>query len=154
VGRELQVRWDRHLVRLYEGQAQVAVYKRLTPGQYARRPGAGSGESSSAQQAFVLRLLGRCERVGTELRQWAEEAFKERGVRAIRLIQGVVALTRFLPKERVLYAARTALLHRLFRYRDLRRLAESATGDEHQLRLLSDHPSIRPMSDYRLEDPA
>jgi hypothetical protein len=63
-----------------------------------------------------------------------------------------VALTRKHPKERLLKAARTALEHRLFRYKDLRRLTEGAAQGPEPLPLLADHPSIRPMTQYRLED--
>lgn len=52
-------------------------------------------------------------------RDWAETALEERGVRALRLIQGVINLTRLHPKERVLAATRIAITHRLFRYKAL-----------------------------------
>ena len=45
-------------------------------------------------------------------------------IRALRLIQGVRGLVRQHPKEAVLSAARMARQHRLFRYKDLRRLTE------------------------------
>jgi transposase len=153
LGQEIQVRWDRRLVRLYHQQTPVAVYARLAPGSYAPRPGEPPAEAPFAQRAFVARLLGRCERVGAELRHWADEALAERGVRALRLIQGVLALTRAHPRERVLAAARTAAEHRLFRYRDLRRLVEQGAVEAAKPRLLlDDHPSIRPLNHYRLED--
>jgi hypothetical protein len=52
----------------------------------------------------------------------------------------------------VLRAARIALEHRLFRYKDLRRLAEGAEAAPLQRNLLEEHPSIRPMIEYRLEE--
>jgi hypothetical protein len=76
----------------------------------------------------------------------------ERGVRALRLIQGALALVRKHPKEAVLNAARRALDHRLFRYRDLRRLTEQAEQAPAQRSLLTVHEGIRPLTDYRLED--
>jgi hypothetical protein len=45
---------------------------------------------------------------------WAEAAVEDRGVCALRLIQGVLGLTRQHPRERVPAAARTATVHRLF----------------------------------------
>jgi hypothetical protein len=97
-------------------------------------------------------LLARCERVGSALREWGEAAIEERGVRALRLIQGVLGLTRQHPRERVLAAARTATVHRLFRYKDLQRLTEQHAAKSPVQLLLSEHPSIRPLTDYRLED--
>ena len=49
-------------------------------------------------------------------------------------------------------AAKTALTHRLFRYKDLRRLTEKASQAPLQRSLLDVHESIRPMADYRLEN--
>jgi transposase len=152
LGRKLRVRWDGKMVRLYHDDTQIAVYARRPPGAYAPAPGAAPADAPAAQRAFVERLLGRCERVGDDLRRWAEEALEERGVRALRLIQGVVGLTRSHPKERVLQAARTATEHRLFRYKDLRRLADAAGDQTPPRSLIDEHPSIRPLIQYRLED--
>jgi hypothetical protein len=151
LGQKIRVRWDRNLVRLYHGETQVAVYRRLRPGQFAPRSGESTGETSS-QRAFTAKLLARCERVGSPLREWAESALEERGVRALRLIQGVLGLTRLHPRERVLAAARTATVHRLFRYKHLQRLTQQYAARSISQPLLSEHPSIRPITDYRLED--
>jgi len=152
LGLVIQVRWDRHLVRLYHQQIQVAVHTRVPAGQFAPRPGQSPTELLSSQRAFLERLLGRCERVGPDLRLWAEAAFQERGVRAFRLLQGAVDLTRKHPKEAVLRAARIAAENHLFRYRDLRRLASQSAGEPRQRTLIDVHPSIRPLTQYRLED--
>jgi hypothetical protein len=149
VGQDLEVRFDRHLVRIFVGETPVAVHARVKPGEYAREP--GGSKPSSSQRAFLANLLARCERVGPPLKEWAEAAHEERGVRALRLIQGALALVRKHPREAVLAAAKTALRHRVFRYKDLRRLAETAAAQPKQRSLLDVHESIRPMADYRLE---
>ncbi len=151
LGQKIRVRWDRNLVRLYHNDLQVAVYTRLRPGQFAPRPGEPTGETSS-QRIFATNLLARCERVGSSFREWAEAALEERGVRALRLIQGVLGLTRLHPRERVLAAVRTATVHRLFRYKDLQRLTEQHAAKSTAQPLISEHPSIRPLTDYRLEN--
>ena len=93
----------------------------------------------------------RCERIGTPLKEWAEAAHEERGVRALRLIQGVLTLVRKHPREIVVAAAKIAITNRLFRYKDLRRLCEAAAIPL-QRSLLDAHETIRPMTDYRLEN--
>ena len=80
-------------------------------------PRAGEAEASTRQQAFVDRLVGQCERVGPALKQWADAALAARGVRAIRLIQGVLGLTRKHPRERVLAAVTEAHAHQHFAIR-------------------------------------
>jgi hypothetical protein len=109
-------------------------------------PGQAAPEPTSRQQAFVAHLLGRCERVGLPLHHWAEAALADRGVRAIRLIQGVLGLTRKHPREAVLRAATTARAHRLFRYKHLERLTMQSVPAQARLPLVSDDPSIRPLT--------
>jgi transposase len=150
VGQDVQVRWDGSMVRVFHAEALVAVHLRARPGEYAR-PGREAAPSSS-QRAYAAKLLGLCARVGPPLHEWAEAAYVERGIRALRLIQGALALVRKHPKEAVLAAARRALEHRLFRYRDLRRLTEQADQTPAQRSLLTVHEGIRPLTDYRLED--
>lgn len=152
IGQRLRVRWDRNLVRIYKGQEILAVFNRQPPGRFAQRPGGPPTEAPYAQRAFIEKLLGRCDRVGAALRSWAEEALDHRGVRAIRLIQGVVELTRKHPRERLLKAASVAAEHRCFRYQDLKRLVENAAAQAPEQPLIDTDPSIRPMSNYRLEE--
>ncbi len=149
LGHVVRADWDAHLVRVFQGDALVSVQAIVASGQYAPAPGQRAGDATTRQQAFVDRLLGRCERVGPELRDWAHAAFEARGVRAIRLIQGVVGLTRRVPRERVLHAAAVALQHQRFRYKDLVRLATPVPTAAPALR--QHDPSIRPITHYRLE---
>jgi len=149
VNQDVEVRFDQRLVRIYYGEPLVAVHARVRPGEYARGIGGSQGPTSS-QRAFLQNLLARCERVGGPLKEWAEAAHEERGIRALRLIQGALSLVRKHPREVVLAAATTALKNRLFRYKDLRRLTERAPQAV-QRSLLEVHELIRPMADYRLE---
>jgi len=152
LGEKVQVRWDSRLVRVFHSDTVVACHVRVAPGQFARREGQDPSELNSSQEALLHKLLGRCERVGKDLNAWATDAVDERGVRAIRLIQGVLGLTRNYAREAVLHAARIATEHRLFRYKDLKRLAEQGNTRPAQIQLLEEHASIRPMDHYHLED--
>jgi transposase len=149
LGQKLRVRWDAHLVRAFNGDTLVAVHARVREGVYA--PRAGEAEASTRQQAFVDRLVGQCERVGPALKQWADAALAARGVRAIRLIQGVLGLTRKHPRERVLVAIAEAHARQHFRYQTIRQLVER-TPARPAPTLRTDDPAIRPMTQYTLED--
>ena len=149
LGQRLRVRWDTHLVRIFQGDTLVAVQARVAAGLFA--PRAGEAEASTRQQAFVDRLVGQCERVGPALKQWADAALAARGVRAIRLIQGVLGLTRRHPRERVLTAIREAHARQHFRYQTIRQLVER-TPPQPRPALATDNPAIRPMTQYTLED--
>ena len=149
LGQKVRVRWDAHLVRIFTDATLVAVHARVRDGLYA--PRAGEAEASTRQQAFVDRLVGQCERVGPALKQWADAALAARGVRAIRLIQGVLALTRKHPRERVLVAIAEAHARQHFRYQTIRQLVER-TPARPAPTLRSADPAIRPMTQYTLED--
>jgi hypothetical protein len=149
LGQRLRVRWDAHLVCVFHGDTLVMVHARVAAGVFA--PRAGEAEASSRQQAFVDRLVGQCERVGPAVKQWADAALAARGVRAIRLIQGVLALTRRHPWERILAAVTEAHTHQHFRYQTIRQLVER-TPVRPTPALATDDPAIRPMTQYTLED--
>ena len=149
LGQRLRVRVDAHLIRVFHGDTLVAVHRRVAAGVFA--PRAGEAEASTRQQAYVDRLVGHCERVGPALKQWADAALAARGVRAIRLIQGVLGLTRRHPRERVLAAIRQAHAHQHFRYQTIRQLVERTPAAPTPT-LATDDPAIRPMTHYTLED--
>lgn len=150
LGQRVRVRWDAHLVRIFRADTLVAVHRRVSPGVFA--PRAGEAEASTRQQAYVDRLVGQCERVGPALKQWADAALATRGVRAIRLIQGVLSLTRRHPRERVLAAVTEAHAHQHFRYQTIRQLVERTPAVPTPRRLATDDPAIRPMTQYTVED--
>lgn len=149
LGQRVRVRWDAHLVRIFDGDTLVAVHVRVAPGVFAPRP--GEGEASTRQQAYVARLVGQCGRVGPALQQWAEAALAARGVRAIRLLQGVLGLTRRYPRERVLAAVTEALARQPFRYHTIRQWVER-TPPVPAPPLTTTDPAIRPLSQYTVED--
>jgi transposase len=149
LGQRVRVRWDAHLVRVFHGDTLVMVHVRVAAGIFA--PRAGEAEASTRQQAYVDRLVGQCERVGPALKQWADAALAARGVRAIRLLQGVLGLTRRHPRERVLAAITHAHAHQHFRYQTIRQLVER-TPARPMPTLVTEDPAIRPMTQYTLED--
>lgn len=151
LGRRVRAEWDTTLVRIFDVDTLVAVHARVAAGLFAPAPGQGrSTDPTTRQRAFLERLLGRCALVGAPLRQWADAALAARGIRAIRLIQGVLALTRRHPRERVLHAATLALTHQRFRYKELARLAAGPSTPPARS-LATDDPVIRSMTDYHLE---
>jgi transposase len=149
LGQRVRVQWDAHLLRVFHADALAAVHPLVAAGVYAPRP--GEATASTRQQGFVDRLLGQCERVGPPLRAWADAAVAVRGVRAIRLIQGVLQLTRRFPRERVLAAVQAAHAQQHFRYQTIRRLAEAAPRPIAPPRIAID-PVIRPLTQYALPE--
>jgi hypothetical protein len=152
LGQLVRVRIEATLVKLYHDEALLAVYLRAPQGRFVPRHPLDPAAPSVQQERFLAKLLGRCEHVGPALKSWADAALEERGVRAIRLIQGALSLTRSHPRERVLHVAAIALSSRVFRYRDLRRLAEHAAAQTPSRSLTVADEAIRTLDHYRLEN--
>ena len=80
---------------------------------------------------------------------------EDRGVRAYRLLQGMISLTRRHPGERVDWACGVALSRGVFRYGPLRRLVEQAEARAPvPAALIQSHEIIRDLTEYTREVPA
>jgi transposase len=152
VGESVHVRWDLHLVRIFHQDVEVALHARVPPGRWALRPGHDPLELSSTQLSHLLWLKRRCSEIGPELRQWAEAAHEERGIRTFKLLQGVLALSKKHSRAQMLRAATHALERRQFRYVAFKGLAAQPGPPPPERVLVEQHPAIRPMEQYALED--
>jgi transposase len=148
VGREVRVHWDAHLVRIYLDGVAIAVHTRIEAGCWSTRPEHRPTHKPARQEAYEQTQLARLAKIGPQALAWATEAVKERDVRAYRLLQGVIRLTRAHPKERVDWACGTALERRAFRYQTLKRLTEEAAARAQGPRLHQRHEVIRDLSEY------
>ena len=152
VGERVHVRWDEHLVRIFHDDVEVALHSRVGPGRWALRPGHDPLELTSTQQSYLAWLKRRCGEVGPELRRWAEAAHEERGIRAFKLLQGVLRLADKHPRAQMLRAAKQALDQRLFRYAAFQRLAARPVPPAPRRVLIEHDPAIRPMEQYSMVD--
>ena len=153
VGQQVRVQWDERLLRVYARHQCVAVHSHSHPGAYATREEHRPASKPAREEAYVANLLAKAEHVGAGALEWAKAACQERGVRAYRLLQGMLSLTRKHPRERVDWACRVALERQVYRYKVLRRLVEQAeTRQPHQIpMLIQSHEMIRDLSEYAEE---
>jgi hypothetical protein len=147
------VQWDERLLRVYAGGKCVAVHSRTAVGTFATRNEHRPAHKPAREEAYVAGLLAKAEHVGANTLDWAKAACEERGVRAYRLLQGMLSLTRNHPRERVDWACRVALERRLFRYKVLRRLVEQAEAQRPTPIpvLIQSHELIRDLFEYAEE---
>lgn len=149
LGEEVKACWDDRLVRLYYGGQCVGVYTRSQAGTFNAHDEYRPVHKPARQQAYQDNLLAKAEHIGPHALSWARAAVEERDVRAYRLLQGMIALTRKHPRERVDWACDIALQRRVFRYKPLARLAEQASARAPvQLPLIQSHEIIRDLSEY------
>jgi hypothetical protein len=153
VGQEVRVHWDDRLVRVYGQGKCLAVHSRTATGTFATQGDHRPAHKPARQEAYQATLLAKAEHIGPRSREWAQAAIEERGVRAYRLLQGMVSLTRRHPRERVDWACGVALERRVFRYAILQRLVDQAAdrAPTQQLPLLQEHPLIRDLREYTQE---
>jgi transposase len=148
LGQAVKVRWDERLVRIYHQGRMVRVHvKQHRPGSWSTNPEDRPAHKPARQAAYQELLLSKAGRIGSRTLAWAQAAIVERDVRAYRLLQGVIGLTRSHPKERVDWACGVALDSRAFRYRTVRRLVEQAAERTQPTRpvLTHEHELIRPL---------
>lgn len=153
VGELVRAQWDGHLVRIYkigdDGQRlALAVHLWVRPGTYSTKPEHRPLHRPARQQAYEAILLGKIEHIGPHALAWAQMVIADRGVRAYRLLQGLISLTRSHPRERVEWACGYTLGYGLFRYRILRRLLEQAAANAPVPTLLQEHAVIRDLRVY------
>ena len=126
---------------------------RPRPRRVSSLPGRVAPRGPAPASAPTSRSCSRSARVwGPSSPRGPRPPTPSAAIRALRLIQGALALVRKHPKEAVLSAAKTCLAHRLFRYRDLRRLTEMAERAAPERRLTRrPRRASGPIHQYRLE---
>lgn len=147
VGRQVWVRWEARLVRLYNlRMEQIAVHTRHQPGQFAT----DAAHIHSHKRVLIERgadwLLDRARLVGKYSGTWAEQMFAQRGPLAIRVLHGLLALAEKHPAAALERACRQAIEYGAWRLRDVRELLSRTP--QPQLTFLEKHPLIRDLESY------
>ena len=129
----------------------MAVHSRAPAGAFATQKEHRPVHKPARQEAYEATLLAKAEHIGSRALAWAKAATEERGVRAYRLLQGMVSLTRSHPRERVDWACGVSLDRGVFRYQVLRRLVDQAAAQAPLPGLTQEHPMIRDLREYAKE---
>lgn len=150
LGREVWVRWDSHLVRIYNQRLQqIAVHARVLPGKFHTDRSHLADAKISAIERGVDYMLDRAGRLGHEAARWTTQMMAVRGIEGVRVLQGFLALSKKHPAELINQASLIALEAGCFRLRPLRELCRRRAEESGQLSFTTDHPIIRPLSEYQ-----
>jgi transposase len=148
VGRRVWVRWDARLVRLFTlRMEQIAVHVRREPGRFSTDPAHLAAEKISTVERGAGALLKRAFFIGPHTLRWAEAMLAARGIQGVRVLQGLLSLAGTHTAGAIEQACELALTHGAFRLRELRVLM-ARPQRQHQIEFVSEHPLIRPVSDY------
>jgi transposase len=148
VGRMLWVRWDSRLVRVYNARfEQIALHVKSEAGRFNTQQQHLCSEKISSVERGAGFLLKRATLIGPQTSQWAQAMLSERGIQGLRVLQGLLSLTRKHSSDAVEKACELALSHGSYRLKPLRRLIEHQSRQQ-QLDFIEDHPLIRQLSVY------
>jgi len=154
VGRDVWVRWDSRLVRIFNDRwEQIAMHVRTEPGKFQTDQKHIPTKRVSCIERGANALLKELAVVGNSVKDWSEAMLQARGVEGIRVLQGLKALASKYDATMLNAACETAMTHGALRLRTIRTLLKrkSEVQQQKQFDFLEEHPVIRPLSDYSLE---
>jgi transposase len=150
LAREVWVRWDGRLVRIFNERMQpIAVHTRHEPGRFSTPAQYIASEKISAVERGAAWLLDRVTtRLGPHSTTWAETMIRTRGVEGVRVLQGLLSLAGRHPSPAIERACEVATSYGAYHLRTIRSLIKRQAPKQEVMLFMSDHPMIRPMSEY------
>jgi transposase len=150
LARKVWVRWDSRLVRIFNDRMeQLALHPRKEPGKFSTPPELIDPKKISAVEHGAAWLLRRvATRLGPKSTMWAEAMIQARGVEGVRVLLGLLSLTGRHPTSAIEQACEIAQGYGEYHLRTIRALLKRQAPKQEVLPFVSDHPMIRPMSEY------
>ena len=149
LGRTTWVRWDGHLVRVFDHRMQpIAVHVKDEPGRFRTKPEHIAPQKISGVELGAARLLGEVRRIGPHAQRWAEAMLHVRGIRGVRVLLGLLSLSRRHSPLLVEQACEIAQTHGAYRLRTLRQLIRRPAPQQDQFEFIQEHPLIRNLKEY------
>jgi hypothetical protein len=149
LGRRVWVRWDARTVRLFNHRfEQVALHVRHEPGRFSTLGQHLVPEKISGIERGAEWLLLKVRGIGPQASQWAAAMLRARGIAGVRVLQGLLALTKRHADDDIERACEVALSYGAFHLRPVRQLITRQAAKQQSLPFLEEHPLIRPLADY------
>jgi transposase len=150
LAREVWVRWDARMVRVFNDRMElIASYPKREPGRFSTDRRHIVSEKISGVERGAGWLLSRVRLIGPQSVRWAEATISARGVEGVRVIQGLLSLTRRHGTVAIERACETAHGYGAFHLRTIRALIERQAANQEQFTFVENHPIIRQLSDYQ-----
>ncbi len=149
LSRQVWARWDGRMVRVFNHRwEQIAIHVRQDPGRYSTLGVHLRPEKVNGIERGATWLLGKAKVIGPDVERWSEAMLQTRGIEGIRVLQGLLALSKRYPSDTLNESCQTALSYGAFRLRTLRELLKRKGAIQQPLSFLDEHPIIRPLADY------
>ncbi|MBE7457302.1 MAG: IS21 family transposase [Planctomycetia bacterium] len=149
LGREVWARWDARVVRIFNTSMQpIAVHARQEPGRFSSQDRHLLPEKISGIERGSAWLLAQVRRVGPATGCWAEAMIENRGIEGVRVLLGLLHLTRRHDAESLERACDVAQTHGAYRLRVIRELLKRLAPAQEQFEFIDRHPIIRSLEEY------
>jgi len=148
-GLRLWVRWDSRLVRIFnEDLEQVTMHAKQSPGRFSTHQSHLADEKIATVERGATWLLGKVAHIGPHAERWAVNMLQQRGVAGVRVLQGLLSLTKKHPSSELEAACEIAVSYGAYKLRNVRRLMERKAAKQEQLEFMEEHPIIRNLEVY------
>jgi hypothetical protein len=113
LGHRVWIRWDGRLVRIFNERLEsLAIHCQQGPGRFSTQPAHIASEKISAVERGAAWMLTKIKRIGRRAAEWGEAVIRARGIEGVRVLQGLVSLTKQHHYEAIDRACDTALWFR------------------------------------------
>jgi len=149
VARKVWARWDGRMVHIFNHRMeQIAVHLKSEPGRFRTEPTHIAPEKISGVERGATWLLDQVGLIGPQSSRWAEEMLQERGIQGVRVLMGLLSLSKRHPDDAIETACQTASTHGAYRLRIIRELIKRQAPKQEQFEFIDTHPIIRSLSEY------
>lgn len=149
LGQRVWVRWDNRVVRVFNQQwRQITLHVKREAGQFSTHHEHLASEKISSVEQGAEYLLEKVRFIGPHSLRWAQAMLSERGIQGVRVLVGLLSLTRRHASEDLERACKTARSHEAYRLRIIRELLKRQANSQQSFEFMEEHPLIRPLADY------
>ena len=149
LARGVWVRWDARLVRIFNDRMeQLEVHVRQEPGRFSTKRSHIAAAKISGVERGAAWHLARVRRLGPHSTRWAEAVVEARGVEAVRVLIGLLSLAGRHSAAAIERACGIASSYGAYHLRTVRALIDRDAPQQEMMSFMSEHPMIRPLSDY------
>jgi transposase len=149
LGCEVWMRWNDRIVRmLNQRQVQIAIHPRMEKGKFSTLAEHIAPSKINGIERGAKYLMQKVQLIGPQSTRWSEGALSEHGVQGMRIIQGLLSLTRKYETREIERAAETAWRSGSFRCRTLKRLLKNGGAQQQTMEFMDEHPVIRSILEY------
>jgi len=149
MGREVWVRWDGHLVRVFNQRMEsIATHVQAEPGRFSTQDAHIHSRKISGVERGSAWLLSKVSFIGPQTAGWAEAMLQQRGIQGVRVLVGLLSLTNQHAAESIEQACQTARSHGSYRLRAVRNLLDRQGDEQEQFEFTQEDPIIRSLGEY------